>query len=124
MKKRTKTDEKSGTEVPAKTSGRGLTRQPEEHFMLKLYVSGMTPRSQHAIDIIQKLCEKHLAGRYNLAIVDLYQQPTLAIEDQIIAAPTLIKNLPLPVRRVIGDMSDTGRILEALGVEALKDERG
>jgi circadian clock protein KaiB len=94
-----------------------------ERFVLCLYVSGMTPRSRRAIENIQKLCEKHLAGRYDLQIVDIYQQPALAREQQIIAAPTLVKKLPLPLRKVIGEMADPGRVLLVLGV-APKAEGG
>ena len=84
--------------------------------MLRLYVSGMTVRSRQAIDNIRNLCEEHLAGRYDLEIIDIYQQPELAKEGQILAAPTLVKTLPLPLRRVIGDMGDPGRIMVVLGI--------
>ena len=89
---------------------------PEGWFMLTLYVSGMTLRSRRAIDNIQKLCEEHMAGRYDLKIIDIYQQPGLAKEAQIIAVPTLIKKLPPPLRRLIGDLGDPGRVLLALGL--------
>jgi len=94
-----------------------IADHPTGRFVLKLYVTGMTPRSQRAIENIRRLCEQHLAGRYSLEVIDIYQQPALAREEQIIAAPTLIKKLPLPLRRVIGDMSNPGRILVVLGVE-------
>jgi circadian clock protein KaiB len=74
----------------------------------------MTSRSRRAIENIRTICEEHLQGSYELEVVDLYQQPVLASGEQIIAAPTLIKRLPLPLRRVIGDMSDTGRVLVGL----------
>jgi circadian clock protein KaiB len=74
----------------------------------------MTSRSRRAIENIRTICEEHLHGSYELEVVDLYQQPVLASGEQIIAAPTLIKRLPLPLRRVIGDMSDTGRVLVGL----------
>lgn len=89
---------------------------PDARFVLRLYVSGMTARSRQAIENIRTLCEEHLAGRYDLKIVDIYQQPALAKEGQIIAAPTLVKKLPPPVRKVIGDMGDPGRIMVVLGV--------
>ena len=76
----------------------------------------MTPRSRRAIDNIQKLCGEHLAGRYDLEIIDIYQQPELAKEGQVIAAPTLVKKLPLPLRKIIGDMGDPGRIMVVLGI--------
>ena len=89
---------------------------PQGPFTLALYISGMTPRSQLAIDNIQKLCEEHMAGRYKLKIIDIYQQPGAAKDAQIIAVPTLIKQLPPPLRRVIGDLGDPGRIMVALEV--------
>ena len=82
--------------------------------MLRLYVTGMTPRSTRAIENVRTICEEHLHGRYELEVIDIYQQPTLAKGEQILAAPTLIKKLPLPLRRVIGDMSSTERVLLGL----------
>ena len=86
-------------------------------YVLRLYVTGMTPKSTRTIANVQKLCETYLAGRYELEVVDIYQQPKLAKGEQIIATPTLIKKLPLPLRRLIGDMSDTERFL--IGVDLL-----
>ena len=83
-------------------------------YTLRLYVAGVTPRSANAIKNIKKICEEHLHGRYDLQVIDVYQHPTLAEGEQIIAAPTLIKKLPLPLRRFIGDMSDTEKILVGL----------
>ena len=83
-------------------------------YLLKLYITGMTPRSTQAIVNIKKICEEHLKGRYELEVIDIYQKPTLAKGEQIIAAPTLIKKLPLPLRKFIGDMTDTDRILVGL----------
>ena len=85
--------------------------------MLRLYVTGMTPRSIQAISNLKKICEEHLRGRYELEIVDIYQQPELGREAQLVAAPTLIKKLPLPVRKLIGDMSNEERVLVGLNVE-------
>jgi circadian clock protein KaiB len=86
-------------------------------YVLRLYVTGMTPKSTQAVANVQKLCEKHLAGRYELKVVDIFQQPKLAKGEQIIAAPTLIKKLPLPLRRLIGDMSDTERFLVGIDLK-------
>jgi circadian clock protein KaiB len=86
----------------------------KEKYLLKLYVTGMTPRSMKAILNIKEICEEHLQGRYELEIIDIFQQPVLAKGEQIIAAPTLIKKLPSPIRRFIGDMSDTDKILIGL----------
>jgi circadian clock protein KaiB len=92
-----------------------LLRQDDTSlYVLKLYVTGMTPRSQRAIENIRVICEEHLKGRYTLEIVDIYQHPTLAEGEQIIAAPTLIKRLPEPLRRIVGDLSDTDRVLLGL----------
>lgn len=91
--------------------------QSNVQYVLILYVAGMRPRSQRSIDNIRRLCEEHLAGRYELQIIDIYQQPSLAQGAQIIAAPTLVKKLPLPLRQIIGDMSDDGRVLVAMGIK-------
>jgi len=86
----------------------------EKKYLLRLYVAGTTPRSTQAIMNIKKICEEHLSGRYDLEVVDIYQQPVLAKGEQIIAAPTLVKKLPLPLRRFIGSMADVDRILVGL----------
>ncbi len=83
-------------------------------YILKLYVTGTTPQSVRAIENIKKVCEEHLKGRYKLEVIDLYQQPSLAAGEQIIAAPTLVKHLPLPLRRIIGDMSNLDKVLVGL----------
>ena len=84
------------------------------HYVLRLYITGATPQSTRAISNIRKFCEQNLEGRYELEVIDISQHPTLARGEQIIAAPTLIKTLPLPLRRFIGDMSHTERILIGL----------
>lgn len=94
----------------------------EEFYTLRLYVTGSTPNSAKAISNIKKICEEHLKGRYELEVVDLYQQPSLAKGEQIIASPTLIKKLPLPLRRIIGDMSSTERVLVGLDLRENKDK--
>lgn len=83
-------------------------------YVLRLYVAGSTPRSLRAIANVKAVCEEHLQDRYELEVIDLYQQPVLAKGEQIIAAPTLIKELPEPLRRIIGDMSSTEKILVGL----------
>lgn len=85
--------------------------------VLRLFVTGSTPRSLRAITNLRAICEEHLAGRYTLEVVDLYQQPELAKENNLIAAPTLIKSLPDPIRRVIGDMSDEDQVLLGLDIQ-------
>jgi circadian clock protein KaiB len=94
--------------------GAGAAARANTHYVLRLYVTGTTSQSTRAISNIRKICEEHLQGRYELEVVDIAQYPTLAIGEQIIAAPTLIKRLPLPLRRFIGDMSRTERILLGL----------
>ena len=91
-----------------------------EHYSLKLYVSGMSPKSQRAIDNARKICEEHLHGRFDLEIIDIYQQPIFAKEGQIIAAPTLVKELPKPLRKFIGDLSKTDQILAGLNLTRKK----
>jgi circadian clock protein KaiB len=97
---------------------------PEERYVLRLYVTGMTARSGRAISNLQSICDEYLLGRYDLEIVDIYQQPVLTKGEQIIAAPTLIKKLPLPMRRIIGDMSNKDRVLLGLDLVRADDQRG
>jgi circadian clock protein KaiB len=99
---------------------KALTSKGRETYVLKLYVTGLTPASTRAITNIKQICEEHLQGRYQLEVIDIYQQPVLAKGEQIIAAPTLIKKLPLPLRRFIGDMSNSERILLGLDLRPKK----
>ena len=85
-----------------------------ERYVLRLFVSGMTPRSTRAVQNVRAICEEHLHGRYDLEVIDIYQQPTLARGEQIIAAPTLVKKSPAPLRYIIGDLSSTERVLRGL----------
>ncbi len=103
----------------SKLSSKIIQPGADGQYILKLYVTGMTPRSRAAIKNIKKMCEEHLKDRYELEVIDIYQQPELAKTEQLIAAPTLVKKLPLPLRRLIGDMSQSERFLIAL---ALKPE--
>jgi len=107
-KKQTKDDTTAAFEKAVKSA---TTKQK---FVLRLYVAGINPKSSAAIRNITALCEEHLQGRYELEIIDIYQQPTLAMGEQIIAAPTLIKKLPLPLRRFIGNMANEDRMLVGL----------
>jgi circadian clock protein KaiB len=88
----------------------------KELYVFRLYITGVTPRSTQAILNLKEICERYLSQRYTLEVVDIYQQPAQAREHQIIAAPTVIKHLPLPVRRFIGDMSKPERILISLNL--------
>ena len=83
-------------------------------YVLRLYVTGSTPRSARAVENMRRICEVHLAGRYDLEVIDIYQRPEAAREAQLIAAPTLVRLLPEPLRRVIGDLSDQDRVLHGL----------
>jgi circadian clock protein KaiB len=87
-------------------------------YTLRLYVAGLTPRSQEAIRNVTAICEEHLAGRCDLEVIDIYQNPVLAKGEQIIAAPTLIKKLPLPLRKIIGNMADKERVLVGLDLRS------
>jgi circadian clock protein KaiB len=94
-----------------------------ERYVLRLYIAGITPRSTKAIQNIRKICEEHLEGRYDLQVIDIYQDPVLAEGEQIIASPTLVKKLPLPLRRFIGDMSNTERILVGMDLRTAEEKR-
>lgn len=85
-------------------------------FVLRLYVAGQTPRSVRSVANLKRICEEHLRGRYVLDVIDLYQQPQLARDHQILAVPTLIRTLPPPQRRIIGDLSNTESVVAKLGV--------
>jgi circadian clock protein KaiB len=86
----------------------------DERYVLRLYVTGQTPRSLRAIENIKRICDQHLSGRYELEVIDIYQHPSLAAGERIIAAPTLVKSLPAPIRRFVGDLSDTEKVLFGL----------
>jgi circadian clock protein KaiB len=88
----------------------------EADYLLHLYITGATPNSMRAVRNIKDICEEHLAGRYELLIIDIYQQPELARQEQIIAAPTLIRVRPLPRRQLVGDLSNRPAVLISLGV--------
>ncbi|HTY64144.1 MAG TPA: circadian clock KaiB family protein [Acidobacteriota bacterium] len=96
------------------------TKRKAEKYVLRLYIAGISVRSSSAIRSVTALCEEHLKDRYDLEVIDIYQQPTLAKGEQIIAAPTLIKKLPQPLRRLIGDMADQQRILVGLDLRPKK----
>ena len=85
-----------------------------KQYELRLYVAGQTPRSVRAIDNLNKVCEEHLAGRYRIEVIDLLKDPALAKGDEIIALPTLVRRLPEPIRKIIGDLSDTEKVLVGL----------
>jgi circadian clock protein KaiB len=101
----------------AKVLSRAAKTRANEKYVLRLYVAGITPKSERAIRSVKEVCEQRLKGRYDLEIVDIYQQRTSMKKDQIIVAPTLVKKLPLPLRRLIGDMADRERVLVGLDLQ-------
>lgn len=96
-----------------------MSELTNDKYILRLYVTGATSRSTLAISNLKKICEEYLEGRYVLEVIDLYKNPHLAKDEQIIAAPTLIKKLPLPFRRIIGDMSNKEKVLCGLDLKKL-----
>ena len=112
----------AGRKSPSRTTAEFeelLVTADSSRYTLRLYVTGMTPRSQRAIERIKAVCEEHLAGRYYLEVIDIYRHPMLAEGEQIIAAPTLIRSLPMPLRRLVGDLSSTERILLGLDLRPI-----
>jgi circadian clock protein KaiB len=116
MKKK-KTEVKNSTEeFDVKVSGLS-----KSNYILRLYITGSTSRSLLAITNLKRVCDENLEGRYELEVIDLFKNPGLAKDEQIIAAPTLIKKLPLPFRRIIGDMSDKEKVLMGLDLIKVKE---
>ena len=97
-----------------------LSNPSAPRYVLRLYVVGMTPKSTRAIINVKAICEAHLRGRYELEVVDVYQQPMLAQGEQILAVPALVKKLPLPLRTLVGDLSNTERVLLGLDLRRRK----
>ena len=111
---------RTASETVAEFEKASKAAEAKQRYVLRLYVAGINPRSSAAIKTITEICEEHLAGRYDLEVIDIYQQPTLAKGEQIIAAPTLVKKLPVPLRRFIGNLADTERILVGLDLRPKK----
>lgn len=88
-------------------------------YDLRLYIAGQSPRSARALENLRTICDEHLVGRYRVEVIDLQENPALARSDEIVAVPTLIRKLPAPIRRIIGDLSDTDRVLVGLQVRPL-----
>ncbi len=109
---------------PADTTAafeKALADESRARYLFTLYVAGVRPRSQRAIENVRRLCEQHLPGRYELQIIDIYQQPELAEVAQVIAAPTLVKKIPLPIQRLIGDLTREGSLLVSLGIKVSEE---
>ena len=104
---------KTGSKTATPQSG---DRAPEEFWILRLYVTDQTPKSLTAFANLKRICEDHMAGQYRIEIVDLLENPQLAAGDQILAIPTVVRHLPPPERRIIGDLSNTERVLVGLDV--------
>ncbi len=111
--------EKEETKGTTATFDQAITGLHKDKYILRLFITGTTARSVLALTNLKKICEEYLEGRYDLEVIDLYQNPGLAKDEQIIAAPTLIKKLPLPFRRIIGDMSDIEKVLIGLEVKKI-----
>jgi len=92
-------------------------RAGAERYELRLYIAGTTPASSKSVENLRAICEEHLKGRYELMVIDVFQQPVLAKDEQIIAVPTLIKKLPAPIRRIVGDLSNEHRVLVGLDLK-------
>lgn len=99
-----------------KSKSRTRAKQPDKTWELRLYVAGQTPKSLKAFANLKKICEEHLAGEYHIEVIDLLKQPQLASGDQILAIPTLVRKLPEPIRKIIGDLSNTERVLVGLNL--------
>lgn len=115
----------TGTKTAAATKPRRspkskkAARSKQEWWELRLYVAGQTPRSVEAFTNLKRICEEYLHGRYRIEVVDLILNPTLARGDQILAVPTLVRQLPPPVKKIIGDFSNTERVLVGLNLRAI-----
>jgi circadian clock protein KaiB len=96
------------------------SRSPQKTYELRLYVAGQTPKSLAAFANLKKICEEHLAGQYHIEVIDLLKQPQLASGDQILAIPTLVRKLPQPIKKIIGDLSNTERVLVGLDLREQK----
>jgi circadian clock protein KaiB len=99
----------------AKPGSRNTARQ-KTGYVLRLYISGATVRSRRAVNNIKEICEGHLKGQYDLQVIDIFQSPEQLKQEQIIAAPTLVKKQPLPIRRFIGDLSDREKVVKGLAI--------
>jgi circadian clock protein KaiB len=111
------------TKTPAKTSRTGRVRASAE-WSLRLYTAGQSPKSLRALENLKRLCEEHLQGRYHIEVVDLLKQPHRARGDQIFAIPTLVRQLPVPIKQILGDLSNTDRALIGLDLRPRVKSKG
>jgi circadian clock protein KaiB len=122
MKTKLKSSRKSKPTAATRTRKRA-GKKAITRYALRLYITGQTPRSRQSVENLRALCDKYIPGQFDLEVVDIYQQPAMAAAGQIIAAPTLIKSMPLPLRRLVGDFSDQNRVILGLDIR-LDEEQG
>lgn len=103
-----------------KSTPRARPKHPKKNYQLRLYVAGQTPKSLAAFANLKKICEEHLTGQYEIEVIDLLKHPQLASGDQILAIPTLVRKLPSPIKKIIGDLSNTERVLVGLDIREQK----
>jgi circadian clock protein KaiB len=99
---------------PSKTKKSSAVKKTKHKLLLRLYIAGQTPKSLKALSNLKKLCADHMSDDYQIEVIDLMKKPELAQQDQVLAIPTLVRNLPVPIRKIIGDLSDTDRVLLGL----------
>jgi circadian clock protein KaiB len=114
---------RSSRALPAKRKVRAKAEPAEPEYLLRLYVAGQTPKSVQAFSNLRAICEEHLAGRYRIEVIDLLENPALARGDQILALPAVVRQLPPPVKKIIGDFSNAERVLVGLDLRTLKKHR-
>lgn len=124
MKHKARKGSKPGRNKSAATTARKkAAKRSGARYALRLYITGQTPRSRQSVENLRALCDKYIPNQFDLEVVDIYQQPAMAAAGQIIAAPTLIKSMPLPLRRLVGDFSDQHRVILGLDIK-LDEEQG
>lgn len=114
------TDKSKSAEDCSDDFERALLDNAEQRYVLRLYIAGISPKSQQAVTNIKEACERHLPGRYELEVIDIYSKPSLAIDEKIVAVPTLLKVFPPPLRKLIGDLSCQEKLLFGLDLKPLK----
>ncbi|HTC66517.1 MAG TPA: circadian clock KaiB family protein [Candidatus Acidoferrum sp.] len=122
----TKPKKNSATTAQKRTASsrqKSTAKRSAVRYALRLYITGQTPRSLQSVENLRALCDKYIPNQFDLEVVDIYQQPAMAAAGQIIAAPTLIKSMPLPLRRLVGDFSDQNRVILGLDIR-LNEEQG
>jgi circadian clock protein KaiB len=123
MKKKSKTSGKMNAKPDSNMNGKQAMESPPE-FQLRLYVAGQTPKSLAALANLKRICADYVDGAYQLEVIDLIKHPQLAHGDQILAIPTLVRNLPVPIRKIIGDLSNVDRVLVGLDLRAPSEDSG